>query len=50
MTQMTCDLPDDWFSNQRVEKRQMITKLAFEKSEILDLDLSKKSDQKVFNQ
>lgn len=35
---MTCDLPDDWCSNQRVEERQMITKLVFEKSKILDLD------------
>lgn len=37
--------PDDWFSNQRIANRDEISLLAFKKSPIQDLDLSKKEDR-----
>lgn len=42
--------PDDWFSNQRVANRDEITRLAFAKSPIEDLDLSKQEDREEFMQ
>ena len=42
--------PDDWFSEQRIANRDEITRLAFEKSPIQDLDLSKKEDREEFMQ
>lgn len=42
--------PDDWFTDKRVANRKRISELAFEKSPIQDLDLSKKEDREVFMQ
>ncbi len=42
--------PDDWFSEQRIANRDEITRLAFEKSPVQDLDLSKKEDREEFMQ
>lgn len=40
--------PDDWFSDKRIANRKRISDLAFQKSEIQDLDLSKESDREEF--
>ncbi|GFH40165.1 type II toxin-antitoxin system RelB/DinJ family antitoxin [Lactococcus insecticola] len=44
----TSPYPDDWFTDGRVETRKNITDLAFQKSEIQKLDLSKKEDIQEF--
>lgn len=44
----TSALPSDWFSPERVENRKSITELAFEKSPVKFLDLSKAEDREEF--